>query len=37
MSAEEGRPEHWVSPTPFDPYTIEALTPEQERFYLHER
>ncbi|MDP6705426.1 MAG: ABC transporter permease [Alphaproteobacteria bacterium] len=34
MSVEQGRPEHWVSQTPFDPYTVEALTPEQERFYL---
>ncbi|HYM31558.1 MAG TPA: ABC transporter permease [Candidatus Cybelea sp.] len=29
-----GRPlEHWVSREPFNPYSIEALTPEQERFY----
>ncbi len=26
--------EHFVSDAPFDPYRIEALTPEQERFYL---
>ena len=26
--------EHFVSTEPFDPYSIEALTPEQERFYL---
>jgi peptide/nickel transport system permease protein len=26
--------EHFVSEAPFDPYRIEALTPEQERFYL---
>jgi peptide/nickel transport system permease protein len=25
---------HYVSKAPFDPYKIEALTPEQERFYL---
>ena len=25
---------HFVSRAPFDPYRIEALTPEQERFYL---
>jgi peptide/nickel transport system permease protein len=25
---------HFVSQAPFDPYRIEALTPEQERFYL---
>lgn len=26
--------EHYVSDAPFNPYRIEALTPEQERFYL---
>ena len=26
--------EHWVNPEPFDPYSGEALTPEQERFYM---
>ena len=26
--------EHYVSPEPFDPYSVERLTPEQERFYL---
>jgi peptide/nickel transport system permease protein len=26
--------EHWVSKEPFDPYAGEALTPEQERFYM---
>ena len=26
--------EHFVSDKPFDPHSIEALTPEQERFYL---
>ena len=26
--------EHFVSDAPFDPYAIESLTPEQERFYL---
>ena len=25
---------HYVSAEPFDPYAIEALTPEQERFYM---
>ena len=25
---------HYVRDEPFDPYTIEALSPEQERFYL---
>lgn len=26
--------EHYVSKEPFDPYSIEALTPEQEKFYM---
>ncbi len=26
--------EHYVSPEPFDPYVAEALSPEQERFYM---
>ncbi len=26
--------EHYVSSEPFDPYSIEALSPEQERYYL---
>jgi len=25
--------EHWVDPEPFDPYRVETLTPQQERFY----
>ncbi len=25
---------HYVSREPFDPYSVEALTPEQERFYM---
>ncbi len=25
---------HYVSDAPFDPYTVETLTPEQERYYL---
>ncbi len=30
-----GRPlEHYVSTEPFDPYSIEELTPEQEQYYL---
>ena len=28
------RLEHYVSTDPFDPHSIEALTPEQERFFL---
>lgn len=31
---EPGQLEHFVSTKPFDPYSIEALTPEQERYYL---
>ena len=34
MSAPPAQVEHFVSTEPFDPYSIEALTPEQERFYL---
>ncbi|HZD26716.1 MAG TPA: ABC transporter permease [Alphaproteobacteria bacterium] len=26
--------EHWASDAPFDPYSTERLTPEQERFYM---
>lgn len=29
-----GQSPHYVNQEPFDPYTIEAMTPEQERFYL---
>ena len=28
------RLEHYVSDAPFDPYSIEALTPEQEHYYM---
>ncbi|MGI9303630.1 MAG: ABC transporter permease [Gammaproteobacteria bacterium] len=28
------RPSHYVSTEPFDPLSVEALTPEQERYYL---
>lgn len=31
---EGGRLEHYVSRAPFDPGAAEALTPEQERFYM---
>ncbi len=30
-TAPGGRVEHFVSSEPFDPYSIERLTPEQER------
>jgi peptide/nickel transport system permease protein len=33
-SDDEGPLEHFVSREPFDPYTIEKLTPEQERYYM---
>ena len=35
-SAEEGprRLKHYVNPAPFDPATKEAMTPEQERYYM---
>lgn len=26
--------EHFVSKTPFDPYSVEAVSPEQERYYM---
>ncbi len=29
-----GRRAHYVSDEPFDPYSVEKLTPEQERYYL---
>ncbi len=29
-----GSTAHYVSSKPFDPYSVEALTPEQERYYL---
>ena len=32
--AEAARLEHFVPTDPFDPYSVEAMTPEQERFYL---
>jgi len=32
---QDDRPlEHYVSQEPFDPYSIEKLTPEQERYYM---
>jgi peptide/nickel transport system permease protein len=30
--ADETMP-HYVSPAPFDPYAVDAMTPEQERYY----
>ncbi len=34
MSTRSEGGEHWVSDAPFDPYSVEELTPEQERFYM---
>jgi peptide/nickel transport system permease protein len=29
-----GRLPHYASPAPFDPYSVEAMTPEQERYFM---
>ena len=34
MSSRDPGIEHWVSDAPFDPHSVEELTPEQERFYM---
>ena len=37
MSADSGNDqqlEHYVSEAPFDPRSVEALSPEQERYYM---
>ncbi len=34
MSQNEDRLEHWVNPAPFDPMSVEKLSPEQEKFYM---
>lgn len=34
MSTPNRTVEHYVSEKPFDPFSIEALTPEQEKYYL---
>ena len=31
---ERGKAQHYVSSDPFDPYSVEQLSPEQERYYL---
>lgn len=31
--AQPQKLEHWVNREPFDPYTVESLSPEQEKFY----
>jgi len=33
MSAADEPTLHYVSPAPFDPYSVDVMTPEQERFY----
>ena len=33
-NGEERAPAHFVSAAPFDPYSVEKLSPEQERYYL---
>jgi peptide/nickel transport system permease protein len=33
VAANERLP-HYVSPAPFDPYAVEAMTPEQERYFM---
>jgi peptide/nickel transport system permease protein len=30
----DDKPEHFVSKAPFDPYSVEQMTPEQERYFL---
>lgn len=34
MSTRDDQSEHWVSDAPFDPYTVERLTKEQERYFM---
>ena len=34
MTVRDNVPEHWSNPEPFDPQSVEKLTPEQERFYM---
>jgi len=33
IDPQSDRLPHWVSREPFDPYAVEAMSPEQERFY----
>lgn len=33
VAADERLP-HYASPAPFDPYAVEAMTPEQERYFM---
>jgi len=33
-SSADDKPEHYVSQAPFDPYSVEQMTPEQERYFL---
>ncbi|MCH9670881.1 MAG: ABC transporter permease [Gammaproteobacteria bacterium] len=34
QTPDRAKLEHFVSDVPFDPYSIEALSPEQERYYM---
>jgi len=34
MTMRSDQSRHWVSDAPFDPQSVESLTPEQERFYM---
>ena len=34
QTSNDDRLEHWVNPDPFDPYSVETLSADQERFYL---
>ena len=31
---EGGKLDHYVSSEPFDPYSVESMTAEQERYYM---
>jgi peptide/nickel transport system permease protein len=33
QTRNDERPDHYVNPAPFDPHSVERLTPEQERYY----
>jgi peptide/nickel transport system permease protein len=33
QTRNDERPDHYVNPAPFDPHSVERLTPEQDRYY----
>ncbi len=33
QTRNDEQPDHYVNPAPFDPHSVERLTPEQERYY----